>query len=96
MKIIIAILILILAGIGYTVYQSGQSGKITQQQAVAKVKALPQVQEYLKVVPNGKVEVDNEIEGNYNVHVYEVKDGHTATFNWYGVNKTTGEIKKEF
>ncbi len=96
MKIIIAILILILAGIGYTAYQSGQSGKITQQQAVTKVKALPQVQEYLKVVPNGKVEVDNEIEGDYNVHVYEVKDGHTATFNWYRVSIKSGEVKSEF
>ena len=60
------------------------------------VKKLPEVQEYLKNVPNGKVEVDNEMEGEYNVHVYEVKNGHTATFNWYRVSIKSGEVKSEF
>ena len=72
------------------------STKISRQQAVENVKNLPEVQEYLKNVPNGKVEVDNELEGEYNVHVYEVKDGHTATFNWYRVSIKSGEIRSEF
>ena len=72
------------------------STKISRQQAVDNIKKLPEVQGYLKNVPNGKVEVDNELEGEYNVHVYEVKDGHTATFNWYRVSIKSGEIRSEF
>ncbi|MCL4365891.1 hypothetical protein M1437_01560 [Patescibacteria group bacterium] len=72
------------------------STKISSKLAVENVKKLPEVQEYLKNVPNGKVEVDNEIEGEYNVHVYEVKDGHTATFNWYRVSIKSGEVRSEF
>ncbi|RJQ27255.1 hypothetical protein C4577_01745, partial [Candidatus Parcubacteria bacterium] len=60
-----------------------ESTKISRDLAVENVKKLPEVQDYLKRVPNGRVEVDNEREGEYNVHVYEVKNGHTATFNWY-------------
>lgn len=72
------------------------STKISRNLAVENVKKLPEVQQYLKDVPNGKVEVDNEMEGEYNVHVYEVKDGHTATFNWYRVSIKSGEITPEF
>ncbi len=72
------------------------STKISRNLAVENVKKLPEVQEFLKNVPNGKVEVDNELEGEYNVHVYEVKDGHTATFNWYRVSIKSGEIRPEF
>lgn len=72
------------------------STKISRELAVEKVKNLPEVQEYLKNVPNGKVEVDNEDEGEYNVHVYEVKNGHTATFNWYRVSIKSGEVRPEF
>lgn len=72
------------------------STKISRSQAVENVKKLPEVQQYLKDVPNGKVEVDNELEGEINVHVYEVKNGHTATFNWYRVSIKSGEIQPEF
>lgn len=72
------------------------STKISHELAVEKVKNLPEVQGYLKNVPNGKVEVDNELEGEYNVHVYEVKNGHTATFNWYRVSIKSGEVRAEF
>lgn len=104
MKIIVITLILLLTGIGYFVYQKSnpptpgqvESGKITEQQAVKQVKSQPEVQDYLKRVSNGIVEVDNEEVGRYNVHAYEIKDGHTATFNWYQVDKDTGEVKKEF
>lgn len=72
------------------------STKISRDLAVEKVKKLPEVQDYLKRVPNAKVEVDNELEGEYNVHVYEIKNGHTATFNWYRVSIKSGEIRSEF
>lgn len=96
MKIIVVIFILFLVAAGYFAYQKTGSSKITEEQAVEIVKKLPEVQDYLKRVPNGRVEVDNELEGQYNVHVYEIKDGHTATFNWYQIDKTKGKAEKEF
>lgn len=103
MKIIVVIFIL-LAIAGYFILQNGVpdnipigilSTKISRNQAVENVKKLPEVQEYLKEVPKGLIEVDNELEGEYNVHVYEIKDGHTATFNWYSVSIKSGEIRSE-
>lgn len=103
-KIIVVIFIL-LAATGYYMLQNGVpdnipteilSTRISRELAVEKVKNLPEVQKYLKEVSNGKVEVDNELEGEYNVHVYEVKNGHTATFNWYRVSIKSGEVKSEF
>ena len=66
--------------------------------AIAKVSALPEVIEYLREVPTGLVTLDHEDRetNSYLIHVYETKDGHTATFNWYTVDKTTGEITKDF
>lgn len=102
---IIAVILILLAAAGYFVLQNGVpeqipvdlfSTKISRQLAVENVKKLPEVQEYLKNVPNAKVEVDNELEGEYNVHVYEIKDGHTATFNWYSVSIKSGEVRSEF
>jgi len=70
--------------------------KISEGLAVENVKKLPAVIQYLKDVPEGIVEVDNELEGEYNVHVYEFKNGHTATFNWYRVSIKSGEVGAEF
>lgn len=103
-NLILVILILTLIGGLYYVSQNTLpsvleeigSTKISRDLAIENVKKLPEVQEYLKNVPNAKVEVDNEIEGEYNVHVYEVKNGHTATFNWYRVSIKSGEIRSEF
>lgn len=71
---------------------------LSEDQAVSKVKSLPEVQEFLKNVPTGRVELDHfdKMTNLYLVHVYEIKDNHTATFNWYEVNKTTGQTKKMF
>lgn len=104
-NLILLILIVVFASAGYLVFQRINptlepehtgSSKITAEQALEKVKGLSEVQQFLKDVPNGKVEVDNELEGKYNIHVYEIKDGHTATFNWYRVSIKSGEVKKEF
>lgn len=73
-----------------------ENGVVSKEDAVAKIKALPEVIDYLKRVPNGLVLVSGEKDNAYMVQVFEVKDRHTATFNWYKVNKTTGEVKKEF
>ena len=105
MKIILLTLLIIT--LGYFAFQKAApllldqlaeigSTKINRNLAVENVKKLPEVQEYLKEVPKALVEVDNEEEGEYNVHVYEVKNGHTATFNWYKVSIKSGEVRSEF
>ena len=70
----------------------------TRQTALTRVGNLPEVKEYLSRVPNGLIVIDHEDRdtNSYLIHVYEVVDDHTATFNWYEVNKTTGAIKTEF
>lgn len=107
---IIAIIILIVLVAGYLVFKYVPFEKLvpeqvidqvsttgmSQNQAVENVKSRPEVQDYLKRVPNGRVEVDNKSEGEYKVHVYEIKDGHTATFNWYYVSIKSGEVRPEF
>ena len=72
--------------------------KSAENTAIAKVSALPEVIEYLREVPAGLVTLDHEDRetNSYLIHVYETKDGHTATFNWYTVDKTTGAITKDF
>lgn len=70
-----------------------KSSKITAAQAVENVRKLPEVQDYLKRVPSGRVEIDNEDEKIYHVHIYEIKNNHTATFNWYEIDKQSGEMK---
>ena len=110
MKYLIALIII--AGIGFFAFskvlplmkqpavqdtsEEAGSTKISKDLAVENVKKLPEVKDYLKEVPKALVEVDNELEGDYNVHVYEIKDGHTATFNWYKVNTATGTAEKQF
>lgn len=69
---------------------------LSKNNAVAKIKALPEVINYLQRVPNGLVAVNGEEDNAYLIQAYEFKDGHTETFNWYKVDKTTGEVKKEF
>lgn len=101
--ILVILILMVIGGIYYisqntlpSVLEEIGSTKISRDLAVENVKKLPEVQEYLKNVPKGIVEVDNELGGEYNVHVYEVKNGHTATFNWYRVSIKSGEIRSEF
>ncbi len=98
MKIIILVFTALIIS-GFLIYKNipeiGLTG-MSKKQAIANVKKLPEVQQYLKDVPKGKVEVDNEVEGQYNVHVYEVKNGHTATFNWYRVSIKDGKAEPQF
>lgn len=69
---------------------------ITKEDAIVKVKTIPEVVDYIIRVPQAKVEVGGEENDSYLIQVFEVVKGHTATFNWYKVDKTTGEVKKEF
>ncbi len=77
-------------------FTNAQAGIVSENEAIAKVKTLPEVVDYLKRVPNGLVLVNGEEDNAYMVQVYEFKNGLTATFNWYKVDKTTGAVEKQF
>ena len=78
--------------------QTSVEEDISPDEALAKVRELTEVKDYLKRVPNSKIDVESadEEKNTYLIHVYEIKNGHTATFNWYNVDKKTGEITAEF
>src|SRR3990170_5108193 len=71
---------------------------ISPEEAVEKVKSRKEVIDYLKRVPNAIIQAQSTTgeEDSYRIQVYEVKDGHTATFNWYTVDKKTVEVVAEF
>lgn len=78
---------------------------ISSQNAVDIVRALPEVEMYIEHVKDGaKIEIDRETDELWVVHVYTVQDypedegipSHSATFNWYSVNKNTGTIDCSF
>lgn len=77
-------------------FTDAPTAQVTKGEAIAKVKLLSEVADYLKRVPNGLVAVNGEEDNWYLVQVYEIVNGHTATFNWYNVNKTTGTVEKQF
>jgi len=78
---------------------------ISGDEAVEKVKALPEVAEWVAIVTaNGgspHIDVDSEDAATYTVHVYEIVTGdpempsHTATLGWFIVDKVTGEVRKD-
>lgn len=81
--------------------------KVTEEQAVNVVKNLPEVDKYFKNYPDINTFIQAEERGDnyWHVQVAEVvedtaigenRTGHTATFNWYKVDKTTGEVKCSF
>src|SRR3990167_6705889 len=78
--------------------QANLKRDISPDEAVAKIRELAEVKSYLEQVPNARVEIDSfdQETNTYLAHVYEIKDGHTATFNWYTVDKKTGKITPEF
>lgn len=69
---------------------------INPGQAIQTVKNLPEVKNYLQNTPDSQIRLDHEEGQDYVIQVYETKNGHTATFNWYKINKTTGTVEKEF
>ena len=71
---------------------------ISSEEAVEKVKSRKEIIDYLKRVPSAIIQAQSTTneEDSYRIQVYEVKDGHTATFNWYNVDKKTGEVVAEF
>ncbi|OGD33396.1 hypothetical protein A3C78_00710 [Candidatus Azambacteria bacterium RIFCSPHIGHO2_02_FULL_45_18] len=75
--------------------------KITQEEALAKIKNLPEVQEFMRLLFPKQAEFEVEDwDTDWAVHVFELVVGensvHRATFNWYRVDKQTGVVEKEF
>lgn len=76
--------------------------------ALSIVNAEPDVKKFVALIKKSgrkgsraEVEFDREEDGDYIIHVYEYvpdddESGHTATMNWYHVNKKTGKVSKEF
>jgi len=85
----------IISSLKFTENKAETSGN---SQAVIAVRKLPEVINYFKTVPNAIVEFDHETEDKsaWVIHVYENKEDHIATFNWFDVNKSTKKITKEF
>lgn len=70
---------------------------LSSEQSIEKVTSLKEVKKYLTQVPNGIISLDHEDETNFVIHVFEINESNTtATFNWFEVNKETGEISKLF
>jgi len=74
------------------------SAQLTSGEALAKVKALPEVVSYLAQNSKNVADYDHEdtTTNSWVIHVYYSGSDATATLNWYSVNKNTGEITKMF
>ncbi len=77
---------------------SSTSAELTKDQALAKVKDLPEVKTYLAKNSKNVAEFDHEDAptNSWVIHVFYNGPDLTATFNWYSVNKVTGDITKTF
>jgi len=87
----------LIAVITVIVWFSVRDSNIIEQEALQKVQALSEVKEFIaELEANGKAASFNiEDRGDsWSVQVYEIVvqngDSHTATFNWYKVDKTNG------
>jgi len=68
-----------------------------EQTAISLVRQRPDVQQWLQLIEEKSpvtavITLDSKTDMVYTVHVYEDLPDHTATFNWYDVDKTSGEI----
>lgn len=80
---------------------------ITDKQAINIIKHLPEVTKYLNLSPTNDSESVIDVNTSrlkdsfWTVHVYSIEKDtttgvHTATFNWYSVDKCKGDIKCSF
>ncbi|MBX9687250.1 MAG: hypothetical protein K2X27_11145 [Candidatus Obscuribacterales bacterium] len=83
--------------------------KIDEKKALSLVEARPEVKKWRQEVAKAcakrgataQVEIDREEGSEYVVHVFEIvpddkESSHTATLNWYYVDKNSGKIRTEF
>lgn len=87
---IVVMLLLIL------IHSQQQRQSITPKSAILSVQNILEVKSFLLLVPEAQVVVSGDEVDAYLVQVFETRDGHTATFNWYRVNKSSGVVTKEF
>lgn len=97
--IIIGLVAVAAAIVWMSVYKNSE---VTGRGALEEIKTLPEVQEFVaELEKNGKTASFNveDQDGYWSVQVYEIVarggESHTATFNWYRVDKSTGIISKE-
>lgn len=78
-------------------FTNNQNSVITSQKAIEIVTALPEVKEFFNKNLNAKSSLDESQSNNkvWMIHVYESFTDHNATFNWYKVDKITGEVVKQ-
>lgn len=70
--------------------------KVDSNVAMELVKKLPDVKRFMYKTKTGFNVFDDIDDAYYLVQFYESKDDYNVTYNWYHVNKYTGEIKTEF
>ena len=83
--------------------QPSAAASVSAEEALAKVRALPEVVTWQATVAaaggSPRIDIDSEDAKAYTVHVYEMVEGegdmpgHAATMAWYSVSKATGEVK---
>ncbi|MBI2035928.1 MAG: hypothetical protein HYT12_04615 [Candidatus Liptonbacteria bacterium] len=85
------------------VWFSVRDNSIMKQEALQKIQALPEVQQFIaELEKNGKAASFNveDSDNAWSVQVYEIVvqngESHTATFNWYKIDKKSGDVTKEF
>jgi len=94
--VMIAVLALLVVFAVKVPYRAQLQNPLNAVDAVDAVRLLPEVSDYVRRVPGALVEFDHQDEDGFSVHVYEIKDGHSATFNWYTVDPTTGKASAMF
>lgn len=75
-----------------------QRESISENEAFKIISEQSEVKEYLEKVPKAEITLDHfdQETNSYIFQIFEVKDGHTNTYNWYEVNKESGELKRMF
>ena len=100
---VLVVLLLLLGVVGCHHRPSLSGPVISQDDAIARVSALPDVAAWIKLVqtksPSSRIviDVDSEDASLYTVHAYELvpdeQGGHSATFGWYEVTRATGVVR---
>ncbi|HNT30510.1 MAG TPA: hypothetical protein PKL83_06185, partial [bacterium] len=80
-----------------------QPEKLTEEQAIELVKALPDVAQWIAAVEANDdadsqpiFDANLDADGNYSVHAFEAFSDHTATFNWFTVDPESKKITEMF
>jgi len=101
-KLVLLVLVVLSVGLAEGCRRPS-GGAASAEDAVARVRALPEVVEWIQHVdaerPDDRVviEVDSEDADSWMVHAYEMvqdeEGGHSATFGWYEVDKAHGTVR---